>query len=503
MAPIRPDRLHPKRYAIPETMNKGTIESLSYAVRGRVVFKYFGQFCLVAGVLTSVSLAVSLLSGEFGIGLRYAGIVCVLLSAGYFLGRREAPQGIQVNEALVLTSLVFILIPLLLTFALMGSGLTFIDAFFEAVSGVTTTGLSTLPTVEDKPASFLFTRSWLQWSGGLGIVVLTVALILGPGMAGRRLVDFVENEDVIGSTRLYARRIMMVYALLTAAGFLLILAAGVPPFPALVHCLAAISTGGFSSYDQSLAGLGGWVQAGAVMAVSTLGAIPLALYFKSYRRGFATMLKDIQLQTILLLWLFSSGLLWLLMVYGPGAGPVSGGHPVLMALSAQTTTGFSTLTVADLGAGAKLVMILSMLIGGGIGSTAGGIKILRLLIFLRLLKLTLVRTCLSSHAFLEPRLNGNRLAREETDRALLLIILFCLIIFISWLPFAIMGYEPLDSLFEVVSATGTVGLSTGITSRTLPDFLKMVLCADMLMGRVEIIAILVLFYPRTWLGRRM
>jgi trk system potassium uptake protein TrkH len=485
-------------------MNKGTIESLSYAVRSRVVFKYFGQFCLVAGVLTSVSLAVSFLSGEFGIGLRYAGIVFALLTAGYFLGRRDAPPGIQINEALVLSALVFIVMPLLLTYAMMGSGLAFIDAFFEAVSGVTTTGLSTLPTVEDKSSSFLFTRAWLQWSGGLGIVVLTVALILGPGMAGRRLVGFVESADIVGSTKLYARRILTVYVLLTFFGFLIIILAGASPFSALVHCLAAVSTGGFSSHDQSLAAFNGWGPRSAVMAVSTMGAIPLGLYYKTYRRGFTTILKDLQLRTILILSASSTGLLWILMSFGPGSlSAETSGHAVLMALSAQTTTGFATLPVADLAPGAKLVMILSMLIGGGIGSTAGGIKILRLLILLRLLNLTFVRTCLSSHAVFEPRLAGNRLGREEIDRALPLIILFCLIIFISWLPFVIMGYDPLNSLFEVVSAVGTVGLSTGITSHSLPDFLKMVLCADMLMGRVEIIAILVLFYPRTWLGRRM
>ncbi|MDF1578567.1 MAG: potassium transporter TrkG [Desulfurivibrionaceae bacterium] len=486
-------------------MKKGIIESLSYAVRGRVVLKYFGQFCIVAGILISVSLLVAFLGGEFDIALRYVVIVLALLVVGFFLDRLAVPRGIQINEALALTSLVFIVMPLLLTHPLMGAGLPFVDAFFEAVSGMTTTGLSTLASVEDKPPSFLFTRAWLQWSGGLGIVVLTVALILGPGTtAARQLVDFADSDDLIGSTKHYARRILIVYVLLTIVGFLVIMLAGVAPFPALVHGLAAISTGGFSSYDRSLGAIGGWATSGAVMAVSTLGAIPLALYYKSYRDGFSTFFKDIQLRVVLILTALSTTLLWIFMSYGPGGAPSDiGGHAIIMALSAQTTTGFSTLAVAELGSSAKLVMILSMLIGGGIGSTAGGIKVLRLIILWRILKLTLVRTSLPPHAVLEPRLTGSRLGEEEINRSLLLIILFVAVIFISWLPFVFWGYDPLDSLFEVVSATGTVGLSTGITAGNLPDLLKMVLCADMLMGRLEIIAILVLFYPRTWRGRRM
>ena len=213
-------------------MSERTIESLSYAIRGPVLLKYFGQLCIVAAVLTSVSLMVSLLYGEFAISLRYAIIIALFLGCGFFFGRREVPKGIQTNEALVLTALVFIVTPLMFTYALMASGLHFVDAFFEAVSGITTTGLSTLATVEDKPMSFLFTRAWLQWSGGLGIVVLTVALLLGPGLAAKRLVDFVESEDIVGWLRkaaadsrqtsaCTAARASSLFARLAACGLLL------------------------------------------------------------------------------------------------------------------------------------------------------------------------------------------------------------------------------------------------------------------------------------------
>jgi trk system potassium uptake protein TrkH len=110
---------------------------------------------------------------------------------------------------------------------------------------------------------------------------------------------------------------------------------------------------------------------------------------------------------------------------------------------------------------------------------------------------------LPKHAVIEPRLAGRRLQDEEIHAALLLIVLFVTVVALSWLPFVAMGYSPLDSLFEVASAIGTAGLSVGLTSETLPALLKGILCVDMLMGRLEIIAWFVMLYPGTWFGRRM
>ena len=143
-----------------------------------------------------------------------------------------------------------------------------------------------------------------------------------------------------------------------------------------------------------------------------------------------------------------------------------------------------------------------MLIGGGAGSTAGGIKIIRLLIFLRLLQIIILRINLPRHAVIQARIHGERISENQIREALFFILLFGVVIFLSWLPFVAMGYDPLDTLFEVVSATGTAGLSVGITSSDLPDVLKSILCIDMLLGRLEIVALLVLFYPGTWIGRR-
>lgn len=175
---------------------------------------------------------------------------------------------------------------------------------------------------------------------------------------------------------------------------------------------------------------------------------------------------------------------------------------LLLGLSAQTTTGFSTVDVQGLDALTKGLLMAGMVSGGSIGSTAGGIKLLNLIILFRLLQLTVQRTALPAHAVSELRLSGKHVEDALIARALLLIALFALLIGLSWLAFLAYGYDALDSLFEVVSAAGTVGLSSGVSRSGLPGFLKLVLCIDMIAGRVEIIALLVTCYAGTWWGRK-
>jgi trk system potassium uptake protein TrkH len=175
---------------------------------------------------------------------------------------------------------------------------------------------------------------------------------------------------------------------------------------------------------------------------------------------------------------------------------------VVTALSAQSTTGFSTLPISALDSTSKLLLIFSMLAGGGVGSTAGGIKLLRILILLGLVRRLVVRSRLLEHAVAPPRLLGRNWSDDALMGMLLVAVLHLLVTGLSWLTFLPYGYDPLDALFEVVSATGTVGLSTGITSASLPLPLQLTLIVDMLLGRLEILAVLVFLAPGTWLGRR-
>jgi trk system potassium uptake protein TrkH len=480
------------------------VTSLHYAVRLPVVGKRCGQFAVLLAALTVVPLAVAWAAGDSNAAMRYAVVALMLVAVGALMARIHAPSAVQVNEGLVISMLAFIATPLAMTWPMMAGGMAMADAAFECISAVTTTGLTTLASVEGRSASFLFERAWLQWLGGLGIVVLSVALLSGSDVASRRLMESPVGPDTLEtSTRAHARQTFLVYLGLTLLGVATLSLTGWQPFDALVLALAAVSTGGFAPHDASLGGLPAWPARLAVIGIAVLGALPLGLYHAAWRRRWASCARDPELRLFVIVALAMCTVLALLMGLRHGTWSADLiGHAVAMALSAQTTSGFATLPPAELDAASKLVLILAMSVGGGVGSTAGGIKLLRLLLLVRVAQLLLRRTAMPRAAVTPLMLHGHPVAADDLAGAMFVALLFVVTVLASWLPFLLAGFEPLAALFEVVSAVGTVGLSAGITGPGLSDGLKALLCIDMLLGRVEFIAMLVLLYPRTWFSRR-
>jgi trk/ktr system potassium uptake protein len=485
-------------------MAVGQATELSYAVRPRVVLKHLGQLCLVVGVLTLVPLCVGILSVDLLLSFRCAIVVAGFVTAGAGLNRIDAGSRMQTNEALVIAGLVFLITPLAMAYPLMDSGAGYLDMVFEAVSALTTTGLSSVRHLERAPSAFLFLRTWIEWSGGLGFVVLSLALVMRPGIAAQQLAGRLPNEeDLVGSTKVHARSVFLVYCALTIIAVVLLMLTGIGLFAAVLYGLAAVSTGSFADRGGSLGALGGWEVPALIIVICTAGAQPLTLYRRSVRVGWREATADLQLRGFMAIGLLAMAALLLTIHYVDGMSwRDAASRGPLLALSAQTTAGFSCVDVRQLSAMAKVLLIMSMFVGGGLGSTTGGIKVLRLLISLRLMQGMVRRTLLPTHAVWQVRLGGDRLEEAEIQDALLVILLFFGVIALSWVPFLAYGYDPLNALFEVVSATSTTGLSTGVAQAGLAPLLKSVLCLDMLLGRLEVVALLVMVYPRTWLGKR-
>lgn len=477
-------------------------KELFFAVRIRFIAHYCGQFLLVIAALNLVTLAVALINSDRDIAISYAAVVTGLWLLGLLLSRIKTHGHMQMNEAMVLVALVFIVVPLITAIPLLISGIPFIDALFETISAATTTGLSTLGPVGQRPITFMFARAWMQWYGGLGILVLSLALIVRPGISALRLSSLDAPDDLVGGTRAHARRVFYVYSVLTACGLLAWLLLGGSPGEGVLYILAAVSTGGFAPTDGSFADLPGLRLAWVATLTTISGAIPLALYHNVWRTGWRTLLGNVELRSLLVacavMTCLLGGSLW---AQGMDLSGVLR-HAPLMAISAQTTSGFSSLDPAALDAGSKTTLILAMAMGGSVGSTAGGFKLLRVVILFGLLYRCLKSMSLPSDAVVDQRLGARRIEATEVQDALMIIIMFIMVVFFSWIPFLTYGYAPLDALFEVVSATGTVGLSSGITQAGMPAGLKLILCADMLLGRLEFVAWMIFFYHRTWLGRK-
>jgi trk/ktr system potassium uptake protein len=477
------------------------VESLSYAVRPRVVATYLGQLVFLLGGLSVPPLLFALLSHEALHAAGYAVAAALLIGLGWLMQRRGPRDDLQTNEALVVVCGIFIVASLAMALPMMTAGVSFLDALFEAVSGITTTGLSTFASVADKPPSLVFAAAWLQWLGGIGIMVLSFALLAGQSASAKRLTGVLaQPESIWGGTRAYAIIVIRIYLGLTLIGMLALWLAGAGWFAAVTLTLSAVSTGGFAPFDTSIGGLGGAIQA-LVIVLCIAGAVSIPLFHDLLRGNWKSLFQDPEARALLVAGFVVAGLL-----LAASQAAVHGSHSAwtlaLTAFSAQTTAGFSVVPVSGLDPFSKLVLTVAMAVGGSVGSSAGGIKLLRLIVLLRLIQLAILKTRLTPHAAVTTRIAGRDWADDELVRLLGIAALFVVIILLSWLPFLWAGYNPLDALFEVTSATGTVGLSTGITGPALPPLLKGLLCLDMLLGRLEILPFLVFLAPRTWIGRR-
>jgi trk system potassium uptake protein TrkH len=438
--------------------------------------------------------------GDRFLAAAYAGVALILLGVGAGLARLEAPEDLRANEALVVPTLSFLAAPFLFAIPPTLAGVDPLDALFESVSGFTTTGLSTLGSSEAQPRTLLFVRAWQQWMGGLGVVVFALAVFVGPGIAARRLAEESLGEaEILRSTRSRARSVLSIYLVLTSLGVAGLWALGLGPFDAITHALAAVSTGGFSTRDASLAAFPGELQRVAVIALSALCAISFSLYRPRPGWSVRSFTSDLGVRTLLGLGLAVSLLLIGIEALNQPTGASEWLRELpLLAFSAQSTAGFSSVPVADLQPASKLVLVGAMLVGGDMGSTAGGFKLLRLLILVRVVQMAIRRRSLPPHAVVASTIRGHRLEDAEIASALSTVLLFLGVVGVGWLVFVAFGHPAVDSLFEIASATGTVGLSTGLSRPELEAPLKAILCIAMWMGRLEVLPLLVALGPATW-----
>ncbi len=476
-------------------------KSLVYAVRFPVLARLGGQLAIVLAVLCLPSMLVAFWYGETRYLYEFVPLVLILMITGR--GTRTLPEPLHLlrSEGFVLSCGAFMFPPLLLCLVLTPSGLPLADRIFETISAVTTTGLSTVAKVESMDRTFLFTRAWMQWCGGLGVVVLSITLLMQRSLATYQLLEIPEGQGFVSAIVVYARKVLRAYILLTMLAILVCWWSLGDFFNGLLHGLSAVSTGGFSSSNNSLSNLPFASQLG-VMSGGVAGSIALAFCIRIWQGNWRQAIKNQELKFFLSLLIAIGGILGLLAAAeqpGPMAGLQTG---VIMGLSALTTTGFANTDVHSLGAVFKLLLILAMFVGGCLGSTAGGFKIFRLQVLLQVLFTAIRKASAAPHAVIEPRLQGRVLTEEQIQMAMLVGSLLIACCTLSWLPFLWYGYDALDSLFEVVSAVGTVGLSSGIVSPNLPLLLKIVLCVDMVAGRVEVLALVCLLYPGLWIGRR-
>lgn len=425
------------------------------------------------------------------------GVACVPCLAGWaVLHKTGPPKDLRGIEAACVLAILFLAGSLLPVPGFLSLGMDPLDALFEAASGITSTGLTVATGTENWSFAAHFLRGWLQWCGGFAIVVAGMALLIGPGDTARALGRTgIDDRDILSSSRTQARAALAVYALLTVLGIALLLPLMPSTKEAVLLTLAAVSTGGFTPRPDSLAGYTRPAQA-AVLALCLATTLSLLFYIVCRRDGLRRAIRQTNAAPVLV---------WAVLGTA-GAAAYAGfsqGEPADMALnllSAVTTAGFSVAPVNESAAG-PVLLLLAMVVGGGAGSTAGGIKIDRIVLALRMYSLALLRMRSPPAAVTTLKARGALVSEGRIVAFTAVVLCYAISLGLLWLVFAASGAPPLPSLFDIVSALSTVGLSTGVTGPDLVPHLKAALIAAMLLGRLEFLALILALSPTTWRKR--
>ncbi len=466
-------------------------------VRWRRIGAYLLAGQLLLGLVLLIPVLVSLLSREFEYSI-LIGIPCVVLLGVGGVGARilrRTPE-LEPREALLVTALFYLLFALVGAIAFLPK-MSYLNAVFESMSGFTTTGLS-VASVDSLPTTLLFFRSFAQWVGGAGIVVLSMVILARPGgMALRLFASEYGEENLLGNVKATARVVFQIYFVLTVAAILAFWAAGMEPFAALLHAFSTLSTGGFSPYSDSIGHYRSVPIELTTVVFMWLGAISFPLWYFARRGNLRRLFTDVQTRYLIVITLLGS----LVFLGGLGFTLRHASSSLFQAASTLSTTGFSTLNQAALSPASRWATILMMILGGTTGSTAGGIKLFRFIALLGAVRWLFLRAMLPEGSILAIKAGEEEIDEERLRMISAYVVLYVGLLGLGALVLMLSGYSLSASIFEAASAQGTVGLSVGVTSPTMPTGAKLMLLVQMWIGRLEIVPILLLLTPSMWWKR--
>lgn len=476
------------------------------------VVRVIGRLIIVEALLLLVPLIVCLIYGEsewqvFGVAA---------LSAGVAGGIAEActvrrPATIRSREGFVITSLIWIVFALfgVIPFMLGSHPLSFTDAVFEVISGLTTTGASMITDVEELSHGLLFWRAFTQWIGGLGIILFMLAVVpelnktSGISMFQAEATG-ITHDKIHPRIRQTAISVWSVYCVLTVGTILLLWAGPMNLFDSICQTFAAVATGGFTTRN---AGVEYWHSdyVLVVLIVSMfLAGLNFSMMYNTWRNGIMTALRNSIFRFFALLTLAAFVMLLLSLIADGEAAREDGivVKALFHVVSAITSTGFTIGSAEGWGAFALFLTIMLMLCGSCTGSTSGGIKVDRLMALNENLGNEIKRTVFPKRTYVV-HLNGIALSVAQMSRITAFVFIYLAVVAVSTGIITLYGYSFEDSLFMTASCIGCNGLGFGATGAAggyslLPDAIKWLLTADMLVGRLELFTFLVMFVPSFW-----
>jgi trk system potassium uptake protein TrkH len=409
---------------------------------------------------------------------------------------------IERADGFTIVAFAWLLIPIFGTLPYLFLGLGFVDAFFESMSGFTTTGATILRVVEELPRSALLWRSLTQWLGGMGVITLFIAVLPRLAVGGSQLFDRefpgALPERIRPRFSTTARLLWTIYAGLTAAEIVLLrFAARLPLFDSACISLCTLPTGGFTPTTASIAAYANPVAEWVIIVFMFLAGMNFIVHYQVLRGNWkAIKNEEFRLYFIIL------AVAAFLLILSQGFGTYRQG--IFQAVSIMTTTGFATTDFGLWQSGAKIVLLALMFIGACGGSTGGAIKVVRIL---TLIKHTgvMMRRAISPNAVIPVKYSQKVLPEGTIRDVVSFVFLYILVAIVSSIILCFMGIDIETSVSAVAATLGNVGPGLGAVGPSfnyawLPDAAKGILILTMWLGRLELFTVLMIFFPRFWRG---
>ena len=475
----------------------------------KTVFFTLGILQVILGLAMIMPIIVQFIYSELDSSFISSGIITIIFGILFFLSNLDYDKKLNLPQAFLLTALSWLSIAVFgsLPFIFSNLSLDITDAFFESMSGITTTGSTIITNLEAAPKSILIWRAILQWLGGIGIIVMAITLMPIMNVGGMQLFKISSNdtaEKILPKSKEISLRLILIYLVLTFSCALFYKIFGMNFFDSLTHSMTTIATGGFSNYNQSIGYFNSTLIETTSMIFILLGSLPFIAYLKFLNGDKKIFYSDTQIKTFFKIVLFSIVILFIyLLILKQSLLEVSLRSIAFNVISILTGTGYVTQDFNQWGNFPLIFFLILMFIGGCAGSTACGIKIFRIQLLYNFLINQLKKIIYPRGIFII-KYDKNNIDDKFMSSVISFIFLYIVIFFILTAILSLTGLDFITSISGAATSISNVGPGLGEiigpngNFSSLSNSSKWALSLGMILGRLELFAILVLFIPSFW-----
>ena len=473
----------------------------------KTVFFTLGILQIILGIFMLIPIIIQYLYNEVDSSFFGASIVTIIFGILFFLANVDHDKKLNLQQAFLLTALSWLSIAIFgsLPFVFSSVGFSFTNAFFESMSGITTTGSTIISDLESMPKGILLWRAILQWLGGIGIIVMAITLMPIMNVGGMQLFKISNNdssEKILPKSKEIALRLIYIYTGLTTLCAISYKILGMNFFDSLTHSMTTIATGGFSNYNESLGFFDSISIEISAMIFIILGSLPFIAYIKFLAGNKKILISDIQIRSFLKIILLSIFILMIYLVLS-NSNEMSLRSIFFNVISILTGTGYVNAKYDDWGGFPIILFLGLMFIGGCAGSTTCGIKIFRIQILFSFVSNQLKKIIYPKGIFIM-KYDQNPVDNKFIASIISFIYMYLVIFFIITALLSLSGLDFITAISGAATSISNVGPGLGSiigpngNFSSLPDISKWILTIGMILGRLELFAILVLFLPSFW-----